>query len=320
MSGVAYRLKDLVSFNRYILREGLVLDFDVFTTDASNPQIRSIRKGTPITSEVEKYASTNSALKLFIRPEDVVAYRLILESIADDEDSRSSVSGLFRDAAYMQLIRETYTEALGSGDTPSIYESARINAERMIRWFQLDTPLRSVLDVLENASTWQNVAINTATVCAYFAFALGAKGESLLELTCGALLADIGYLDVDASALQSFMSPSIEEIRKLDAHPLRGLKRLANVEGASWTKMMMVYQHHERLDGRGFPVGIPGDQISDAAKMYTVVDRFMSLGGNRHPLTYSDIHEAMVNLEQEIGTKVSKEHFQCWKSIVQTAL
>ena len=320
MSGVAYRLKDLVSFNRYILREGLLLNFDVFTTDASNPHIRAIRKDTPVSAEVEKYASANSSLKLFIRPEDVDAYHLLLESIANDEDSRTSISGLFRDAAYMQWIKATYTEALDTGDTVSIYESAKVNAERMIQWFKLDTPLRSVLDVLENASTWQNVAINTATVCSYFAYALGAKGEALLDLTRGALLADIGYLDVDASALQSFMSPSIEEIRKLDAHPLRGLKRLASVEQASWNQLMMVYQHHECLDGRGFPVGIPGDQISDAAKMYTVVDRFMSLGGNRHPFTYSDIHEAMVNLETEIGTKISKEHFQCWKSIVRRVL
>jgi HD-GYP domain-containing protein (c-di-GMP phosphodiesterase class II) len=320
MNGVAYRLKDLVSFNRYILREGLVLDFDVFSTDASNPHIHAIRKDTPITAEIEKYASANTSLKLYIRPEDVAAYRLLLESIANDDDSKTSVSGLFRDAAFMQWIRETYIEALDSGDTLAIFESAMVNAERMIRWFKLDTSLRTVLDVLENASTWQNVSINTATVCSYFAFALGAKGESLLDLTRGALLADIGYLDVEASAMQSFMSPSIEEIRKLDAHPLRGLKRLASVEHATWNQMMMVYQHHECLDGRGFPVGIPGDLISDAAKMYTVVDRFMTLGGNRHPFTYTDIHEAMVDLEKEIGTKISKEHFQCWKSIVRSVL
>ncbi|MCY2986208.1 MAG: hypothetical protein NTY15_21480 [Planctomycetota bacterium] len=320
MSGVAYRLKDLVSFNRYILREGLVLDFDVFTTDASNPHIRSIRKGTPISSEVEKYASANNSLRLFIRPEDVDGYLLLLESIANNEDSKRSVSGLFRDAAYMQWIRETYTAALDSRDTLSIFDSAMVNSERMIRWFKLNPSLRSVLNVLENASTWQSVAINTATVCSYFAFALGAKGESLLELTRGALLADIGYLDVNANALQSLMSPSTEEMRSLNSHPLRGLKRLASVDRASWTQMMMVYQHHECLDGSGFPVGIPSDQISDAAKMYSVIERFMSLGGNRHPFTYTDIHEAMVHLEREIGTKISKEHFQCWKSIVRNVL
>jgi HD-GYP domain-containing protein (c-di-GMP phosphodiesterase class II) len=321
MSSVAYRSKDLVSFNRFLLCEGIIFDFDVFSTDTSNPYIRNIQKGRPVSVEVERHALTNSSLKLFIRPDDAEAYRSLLESIANDTlEFRTSVPGLFRDAACMQWIRDSFTAALDTRDTPSIFDSAMVNAERMIQWFSAKTKLRNVLEVLETSSTWQNYAINNATDCAYFAHSLGAKGNSLLELTRGALLAEIGYLDVDANALQAFYSPSIEEQRKLDAHPLLGLRRLATVERASWIQMMLVYQHHECLDTRGFPVGIPGDQISDAAKMYAVIDRFMSCGGNKHPYTIQVIQDAMSKLENEIGTRISKEHFQCWKSIVRSAL
>jgi HD-GYP domain-containing protein (c-di-GMP phosphodiesterase class II) len=321
MSSVALRSKDLIPFNRYILREGLVLDFDVFTTDSTNQHIRNIRKGVPVSGEVERYASSNSALKLFIHPNDVESFRSLLESIANNAiDSSNSVSGLFRDAAHMQWIRDSFVTALESRDTIAIYDSAMVNSERMMSWFGENASLRSLFEVLETPGNWQTCSINTAMVCTYFAHALGARGNSLMELSLGALTADIGYLDVDPDAFKSFFSPSFEDQRKLDAHPILGLKRVAALERASFIMMMLVYQHHERLDKRGFPVGLPGDLISDAAKMYTVVDRFMANAGNKHPYSSDVIQEAMGKLEGEIGTRISKEHFRCWKLIVQEAL
>jgi HD-GYP domain-containing protein (c-di-GMP phosphodiesterase class II) len=321
MSSVAHRSKDLIPFNRFILREGLVLEFDVFTTDTSNQHIRNIRKGVPVSGEVERYATANNTLRLFIHPNDVEQLHGLLESIANNTiDSGHSVSGLFRDAAHMQWIRDSFITALESRDTLSIYDSAVINAERLVCWYGGNTSLRNLFQVLETPVNWQSSAINTAMVCTFFAYALGARGNSFMELALGALTADVGYLDVDPDAFKSFFSPSFDDQRKLDAHPILGLRRMATIERASFILLMLVYQHHERLDKKGFPVGLPGDQISDAAKMYSIVDRFMANAGNKHPYSSEVIQEAMGKLENEIGTRISKEHFRCWKLIVQEAL
>ena len=77
---------------------------------------------------------------------------------------------------------------------------------------------------------------------------------------------------------------------------------------------MMAYQHHERVDGRGYPVGVLGDEIHPWARLLAVVDVFDALTGAR-PYRHSlSQQQALDYQRQRAGARFDPEILQCWLS------
>ena len=75
---------------------------------------------------------------------------------------------------------------------------------------------------------------------------------------------------------------------------------------------MIVYQHHERIDGKGYPVGLSGEEIHPWAKLCAVVDVFDALTGKRPYRRSISLAQALQYLEQMSCTQFDQEIVQCW--------
>ena len=58
----------------------------------------------------------------------------------------------------------------------------------------------------------------------------------------------------------------------MQEHPARGFKELCRREDLAWGQLMMVYSHHERCDGRGYPVGMVQTEIHEYARLCAIAD------------------------------------------------
>ena len=83
---------------------------------------------------------------------------------------------------------------------------------------------------------------------------------------------------------------------------------------------MMVYQHHERNDGTGYPVGLRGDDMHPWAKLCAIVDVFEALTSQRPYRTPMTHQKALDVLKRESGSALDPEMLQCWISIIQRNL
>jgi HD-GYP domain-containing protein (c-di-GMP phosphodiesterase class II) len=102
------------------------------------------------------------------------------------------------------------------------------------------------------------------------------QGE-LAQIAGGALLHDIGKRHIPASVLNKSGRPTDEEWKLIREHPVSGFQELAERSDVSWGQLMMVYQHHEKLDGSGYPAGICGEEIHPWARICAVADVFDAL-------------------------------------------
>ncbi len=75
---------------------------------------------------------------------------------------------------------------------------------------------------------------------------------------------------------------------------------------------MMVYQHHERVDGSGYPVGVTGRDIHPWAKMLAVVDVFDAMTGTRPYRNSSSTRVALQYLNHNSGSQFDPEIVRCW--------
>ena len=144
---------------------------------------------------------------------------------------------------------------------------------------------------------------------------LGLCNENEYEaLTKAAILHDIGKRFIPASILSKPAKLDPEERAIIETHPQRGYEELCERDDMSEAQLMMVYQHHERYDGKGYPVGFSGEEIHPWARMLAVVDVFDAMTGIRPYRRPCSAHDAMDYISKGAGTHFDPEMVACWQS------
>jgi putative nucleotidyltransferase with HDIG domain len=130
--------------------------------------------------------------------------------------------------------------------------------------------------------------------------------EELQRIQFGAFLHDIGKVHTQDDILHKPGALTEEEWRLVKAHPVRGAEMIRGVkflEGVT----DMVRHHHERVDGKGYPDGLQGDEITIGAKIVNVADAFDAMTTDRPYRAGLSIEEAVGQLESKAGTQFAAE-------------
>lgn len=163
---------------------------------------------------------------------------------------------------------------------------------------------------------------HSANVCFYsvlLAKALGIRGDDLAHIATGALLHDIGKLEIDERLLVKDNRLSEAERREMQKHTTLGFRRLCQQSELSAAQLMMTYQHHERPDGAGYPVGLAGAEIHPWAKLCCVVDVFDALTSDRpyRPAIADDV--ALQIMHRDGAASFETEMLACWTQLISTS-
>jgi putative nucleotidyltransferase with HDIG domain len=144
--------------------------------------------------------------------------------------------------------------------------------------------------------------------------ALGLSPGHLRALATGGLIHDIGKLAVPDSILKKPGALDDDEYDVIKRHPDQGAKLLDEVGGFSKAVRRLVRNHHERLDGKGYPSGLRADQIDLDTRILTVCDVYDALIS---PRVYRPAwtHAAAIDLlRSEAGTAFD---VRCVKALEQ---
>jgi HD-GYP domain-containing protein (c-di-GMP phosphodiesterase class II) len=159
---------------------------------------------------------------------------------------------------------------------------------------------------------------NVATYAAVLATRMGLTDRDEIErITVGGLLHDLGKKWIPASILCKPGKLNEEEWDVIRSHPQRGYEELCGRDDLNEGQLMMVYSHHERIDGKGYPVGLLGDDIHPWARLLAVVDVFDALTGTRPYRSAWKAGDALAYLERNAGTQFDSEIVQCWISALK---
>lgn len=131
---------------------------------------------------------------------------------------------------------------------------------------------------------------------------LGVSGNRLRQLAIGGLVHDIGKLSVPDAILKKPGALAEEEYAVVQRHPEWGNRLLAELGGFSDGVRQLVLNHHERLDGNGYPRGLAGDQIDLDTRILTVCDVYDALISKRVYREAWSHQDAMELLRRETGT------------------
>jgi len=123
--------------------------------------------------------------------------------------------------------------------------------------------------------------INVCILSLSFGRDLGLDDTQLHRLGMGALLHDIGKMQVPDEILNKPGRLTKEEFEVMMGHPSHGHAMLVDDHDLDDDCLHIVLHHHERLDGNGYPNGMPGDDIPQLTRIASIVDVYDAITSDR---------------------------------------
>ncbi|GEO26324.1 phosphodiesterase [Alicyclobacillus acidoterrestris] len=143
----------------------------------------------------------------------------------------------------------------------------------------------------------------------FYALTLGLQQQmsetDLIDLGIGTLLHDVGKMRIPQDILRKPGRLSHAEYRTVQLHAQFGYDILKDIRDISTKSSLVALQHHERLDGSGYPWGLKAPEIHPFAQLTAVADVYEALTANRVYRQAYLPHEAYDILLADKGTKLS---------------
>jgi len=163
--------------------------------------------------------------------------------------------------------------------------------------------LRSLLSALRahDPYTYRH-SLRTVRLSLLLGRACGVSIDELRALSLGAVVHDIGKIFIPGEVLHKEGTLDEEEWAAVRRHPADGARLLRGVSSPPGV-CRVVAEHHERLDGRGYPAGLRGDEIDFNARVVAVADAFDAMTSERPYRPAAGFEAASAELERCAGTQ-----------------
>ncbi|WP_404336585.1 HD-GYP domain-containing protein [Sphingomonas sp. MMS12-HWE2-04] len=140
------------------------------------------------------------------------------------------------------------------------------------------------IDISRLKSKDEYTYLHSVSVCALmvnFARKIGLDEETVRAMGLAGLLHDVGKMTVPLEVLNKPGRLDEDEFSLIKAHPERGHEMLVGGDGVNQETLDVALLHHEKIDGTGYPFGLRGVAISQAARMGAICDVFDALTSDR---------------------------------------
>lgn len=245
---------------------------------------------------LNKYAKTLKNMGIFsLYIEDAISHGIEVPELISEKT-------MLKSRGVLQNVFETFQKT-GNVETTALHDSSAVILDELIT-------REEILVNLENLGTTDigtlSHSINVTVYALLLGENLGFSKTKLLRLAESAMLHDIGKTVLDQAILFKTEKLTDTEFAYIKTHTTRGYDVLTqNTSMSAVTKNVALY-HHERLDGSGYPDGIPGRTIHEFAQIVAIADIYDALTMNRCYRKAMPIKDALKILTHDAGSKLNK--------------
>lgn len=164
---------------------------------------------------------------------------------------------------------------------PLPYENVREACEPVVSAV-LSGNYRDILNGVRDHDNYTYVhSLRVSVFLTVFGNAIGLRGHDLSVLASGGLVHDVGKMSVPHHILNTPNRLTDAEMEIMRGHVTNTSQFLRGSAGQPRGAVVIAEQHHEKLDGTGYPLGLKGKELNELARMASIVDVFSALTDRR---------------------------------------
>lgn len=202
----------------------------------------------------------------------------------------------------------TMTDLMANGQPPSfdvVGEACRPLIETVKR-----NEFKSILNSVRDHDNYTYAhSLRVAVLLLLFGTAAGVDGDDLAVLASGGLLHDAGKMSIPLAILNKPGRLDDAEFTIIKSHVAETVRFLRAGGNIPNPVIIIAEQHHEKLDGTGYPNGLKGAQLNELARMAAIVDVFGALTDRRPYKPAMDSEPALRLMADEMGNHHLDLHF-----------
>ncbi len=279
------------------VKEGVFLGKSIYSSDGRLLLSKGIQLDKKLISILKKHQI------LYIYIEDEISEGIEIHSIVDDKvriEAISTVKRLFEMAMYKSRGKEKieWIPLQAHLEVENIIENILNNLK------ENENVLYTMTELMGTDMYTYKHSVNVAILSMLTARSLGIKEKDIKEIAMGAMLHDIGKSKIDPEILNKSDELTEEEKEIVKKHTEYGYEIVKNDLSLSYITKQIVYSHHELLDGRGYPRGLSGEEISLYSMIVTICDMFDSMTSDKEGKKGISIYTALEILEAQTVYKL----------------
>lgn len=143
--------------------------------------------------------------------------------------------------------------------------------------------LTNLVNLGSGEYSFYNHNVNVTVLSLMLGTAAGLKGEALRQLAMGALLHDIGKIELPSQIVSKSGKLTPSENTLLRQHPSLGRKLVGRIRDLPSVALAIIESHHEAMDGSGYPLGIGGQQIPKQVRIVSIANVYDKLCNAQNP-------------------------------------
>lgn len=183
--------------------------------------------------------------------------------------------------------------------------------------WEYDKPQNSLIHPLAPLASHN---IRTSVLSMSIARELCLSSSSIELIGLGALLHDVGKLNVDQSVLNKPSSLSETEFAHIKTHAQLGYELLIQEDWLPYKALQIVLKHHERLDGSGYPHNLKAKQIGLCERIVAVADVYDAITSRRNYRQAVPTKEALNVMKKEAPHQLDPRVIKALECVTTTGL
>ena len=301
---MAYKHIRLYQISSKMFEVGKKYDYSIYYQNKGKFFKKLLSENAIFDNKIKIFIKKNKIKNLFIKTLDYPKYKkdmeIYVKKILSDENIDISIKA--------DLLHESVSEIINSLLTQKLNYETFKQAESLIEektnlLLNDQTASKAILEVTTYDYYTYTHCVNVSTYAMTFALFLNLSQNIIKLIGKGGLLHDLGKREIPPEIVNKKGKLTDQEFEIMKKHPTLGVKLLKELGENNKIVLNCVEQHHENLDGSGYPNRLKSKDISIYSQIVKIADIFDALTTKRSykpPLKTFDAFKIMKKMENEI--------------------
>ncbi|HVZ94105.1 MAG TPA: HD domain-containing phosphohydrolase [Phycisphaerales bacterium] len=296
------------------------LDMDLYMRAGRDPTMTLYRtRGLEFLPEDAARLTSQGVRFLYVKVTQHGAYRKMLANRLERLAADPAATTAQKTKSVRESCAKIIEEAMLLPGQPDAFDTFGEIGRLFTTWANKDGDgFTYLMDMSSHDYYTTTHMVNVGVGCGLLLRAVNPSDEAAFSaITIGGMLHDVGKRGVPEEILNKEGKLTDEEWSKIKTHPALGYDELVNNKTLPPVVAIMARDHHEHMNGKGYPNGRTGEDLSLEAKICAIVDVYDAITAARPYRGPIAPQDALKMMSEKRGTQFDPDLFDAWHNLIE---